>query len=144
MSQGEHHRALSNVLDLVFLHFSKTFDTTCDGIFFSLTQQIFIKGTLCAKHCIRCLFRDYDSEGDYEFTASKENKTKSKTDCLEFSLEQSRKRDAPHSLRSLLKGPLHTLSIKPCSVISYFLMLLYFSPVHLSFFAIILQVNSCT
>lgn len=50
-----------------------------------------LKCAFCAKHCISCFFSLCDSEANYELVDSQEDKTKSKIDCLKFSLEQSRK-----------------------------------------------------
>lgn len=39
VAQGKCRKALSNGLDLMFLNFSETFDTTCRGVLFHLLNK---------------------------------------------------------------------------------------------------------
>lgn len=63
---------------------------------------------LRARHCLGYLFSVCDSEANYELVDSKENKPKSNTDGLKFSLAQSRKSTDSFILmrcRGLFRGP---------------------------------------
>ena len=74
-----------------FLILAKHSSTIRHGIFFHLFNEQSWKCVLGARHCFRYLFSVCDSEANYELVDSEENKPKSNTDCLKFSLARSRK-----------------------------------------------------
>lgn len=65
--QGKRQKAPSNGLDLVFLNFSKTFDTVCHGIFSHLVNK-YSSNVYYVPSLVSDISSMFMTEGDYEFS----------------------------------------------------------------------------